>query len=84
MKKLDLKPFDAAAKCPKCHGDDIGTTYQKNAHCKYYPERCEVEAQVHDPACCDTKNSEHLHRFCRRCHYYWAEGVLASQPKDGE
>lgn len=74
-----LKPFDAEATCAKCGHDDLGTSYQRNGHCTHYPNRCPFADSLHDPKCCDTKASEHIHRHCRRCHFEWPEAVLKKE-----
>ena len=61
-----LPPFDPAATCPKCGYDEIGTSLH----------------DPHQPGCrCEGADRcrEHLGRFCRRCHWQWAERVIGKE-----
>lgn len=80
MTGLPIPDYDATAKCPKCAGDDIHTSYQRTAHChsSSFPNECAINRFTPSDDCCDPAKSEHLHRYCRRCSYQWAENVVAS------
>lgn len=60
----DLRPFDEDARCPKCGGGTISTTFHED---KYVTplHGCYIEC-------------EHLHRTCNRCRHNWAEAPLDS------
>jgi hypothetical protein len=68
-----LPPFDAAAACPKCGHDIIGTLYTPNA---LVWKICEG----HLPEGTDRSTFQHLHRMCRRCPCVWAEAVTGATP----
>lgn len=61
-----LTPFDPEAKCPKCGHDDVRVN-----HVGGYRYSCTHEAKPRHP------ETEHLDRTCQRCHFGWAEAVLA-------
>lgn len=60
-----MKPYNKDAICPKCGGDDIGSSYQKGN-------------SWHDSYCPANMN-EHICRYCRNCHYRWPEEPLDVQ-----
>jgi predicted nucleic-acid-binding Zn-ribbon protein len=69
-----MPPFDPAARCPKCGGEDISTWHVEGHHCS---------------RCMDGGTPEHLVRTCRRCSYKWGESVLEppslpAEPKVGD
>ncbi len=70
---MSLPPFSDSATCPKCGHGDVHVKYSVGrtsgfGSCNYY---CPLHG----------KFQEHLERVCQRCHYEWAEAVLA--PTDG-
>lgn len=67
-----LLPYDFAAHCPKCGHKDVSTHYVSASYWARYDCR-------HHPS----TNEEHLHRWCRRCDYQWAERCIDLQ-KQGE
>jgi hypothetical protein len=78
----DLPYFDEAARCPKCWHDDIGTSWEENAHCsghRYPHDWCPTP--TFKPECC---TAEHLHRTCRRCHFQWAEAVISCSDQSSD
>lgn len=62
-----LPAFSAESRCPKCGHDDIGTAYRRSAYDCPYGRKCGASMG----------EGEHLDRNCRRCHYQWAEAVIA-------
>jgi hypothetical protein len=70
---MNLPPYNAEATCPKCGHDVVKTSYQ--------PRGCST------PAHCGVRwdGPEHHDRNCQRCHYEWAESVIApvEQARDG-
>lgn len=71
---LGLPAFDPDAPCPKCGHDQISTDYH-GATCDRWPGTCPVHMELSRPACC---TAEHLHRWCDRCKFRWAEAVIPS------
>jgi ribosomal protein S27AE len=62
-----MKPFDPAATCVKCGGDDISTHYEEEKLCS----RCGPLS--------DHSNPERLSRHCGRCGYDWYEKPLGAR-----
>jgi predicted amidophosphoribosyltransferase len=58
-----MKGYDAKGCCPKCGAADISDSYQKGRHLVGH---CWEEG-------------EHIHRYCRTCHYEWPEACLGVQ-----
>lgn len=67
-----MKPFDAEAKCPKCGGDDLATTFHAASDLTHPMAVGRDRCDVHD---------EHIHRHCRRCGYDWIEAPLDKRDK---
>lgn len=65
-----MEPFDPERRCPKCGHDDVTVSYVRS-HRSWSDTPC--GATIHDH-----KYVEHLDRHCQRCHYIWAEAVLAT------
>jgi len=69
-----LPPFNAKAVCPKCgYAEEAGVKWVQSPLPAPIPYP--MECLRHEYVECD-----HLHRFCQRCGYSWAEACLDATP----
>jgi hypothetical protein len=61
--------------CSKCGSDDVGTHYHaqgcSDPDCGDWCNKCSWGSH-------NKQHAEHLHRYCRMCHYDWIEPVLVA------
>jgi Zn ribbon nucleic-acid-binding protein len=80
---IELQPFDPAAVCPKCSGEDVSATWHQ------------VSVRGLDWPCSPwsafVPHPPHLCRKCTRCGYTWAQAPVdaerydaSTQPRDEE
>jgi hypothetical protein len=63
-----LPPYRPDGRCSKCGYEDISTQYVEPD--RPYAYGCRFHK---------TTNDEHLHRYCRRCGYEWAEACIEQE-----
>lgn len=68
---MKLKPFDSAARCPKCGSDEIGAYWCAG-------KWLTIIQDSHLPT---REGVEHMHRTCQRCHFVWYEAPLDAPPE---
>jgi hypothetical protein len=68
---MNLPTYSPTGKCPKCNGEDVSTRYIKQGG--KYGEPCEFYSA-------DVRDTEHMHRHCRRCSYEWCEACATAAP----
>lgn len=75
----ELPPFRKAARCDKCGGSDVSSSFHRAADSGYY---CNG---IGNSVCRDTwgvwERPEHLKRRCRRCGYEWLEAPIGAGAK---
>jgi len=64
---MRLPDYDPMGRCPKCNGEDVATRHVKQGG--KYGEPCEFYSS-------DVRDTEHMHRHCRRCSFEWCEACL--------
>ena len=64
--RTELLRYSKDRWCPKCGGQDISTRY----HSK--------ESAMDICWCSGIDMQEHMHRYCRNCHYEWLEASLST------
>jgi hypothetical protein len=64
---VKLPSYDPTGRCPKCNGEDVATRYVEQGG--KYGEPCEFYSA-------DVRDTEHMHRHCRRCSFEWCEACV--------